>query len=111
MSRKLARRANLTEQEALALVEGVIDELTAKKNSAKCSLITECLTSLGYDITEGKAQNHKIVSHKGLPNFTTGSYDCGHGKNDAVKLPYTVGVIKFIKAHKDELVDFLKDQK
>lgn len=108
MSSKLARPSL---EEASALVDEVVAHFTARKKSGKCSDVTSRLQGLGFTITPGKCDGHKIVSHKGLEEFSTSSYNCEHGKNGDVSLPYMVKLIKVLRDNKISLAEYLKEAK
>jgi len=69
------------------------------------------LTDLGFVIKEGKTPNHKIVTHSGLATFTTTSYDCGHGKDAAIKAPYVVKIARILGEFAEDLQKYLGEQK
>lgn len=110
MSRKLPGRAPLTDQRAGEIVDAVVADLRARNKSIKCGEMGEHLKSLGFTLTLGKTDGHKIVSHGGLADFTTASYDCGHARNGIIKLPYVVKIIRAITDFREGLISFLKDQ-
>ena len=81
----------------------VIKSLFEKPGILKCSKVVSALESLGFKIKEGKSPNHKIFIHDELPEFTTGSFACGHGKNSEVKRPYIRNILKILRDYEDEL--------
>lgn len=40
------------------------------------------------EVRPGGRREHRIVTHGGLPIFTSTSFDCGHGRNSVVKIAY-----------------------
>ncbi len=80
-----------------------VKSLFEKRGILKCSEIVTGLESLGFTVKEGKSPNHKIFEHDELPEFTTGSFNCGHGKNGEVKSPYIRKILKALRDYEEEL--------
>lgn len=81
----------------------VVDTLEANINGVRCTDLTELLKSLGFDIRNGKRGGHKLFFHDGVPEFRSGSFDCGHKKNTVVKKPYIKKILKILKQYENEL--------
>lgn len=69
----------------------------------RCGEIEKILRSLGFDVREGRRGGHRIVTHDGLPSFTSASFDCGHGRNGDVKKAYARHLARIIEDYRDEL--------
>ena len=69
------------------------------------------LTSIGFEIRDGKKQGHKVFVHHGVSSFTSGSYSCGHGRNREIKPGYIKNVIKLLRQHESELIQYLGENK
>lgn len=93
---------------AASLYDQVVKALGAAKASTSCSELTDQLTSLGFEVRDGKRGGHKVFIHDGLPSFTSSSYDCNHGRNPQIKLPYIVKVLRVLREHETELKSFLE---
>ena len=73
-----------------------------------CKDVTGELTELGFDIKDGRKGGHKIFTHEGLPDFISGSFDCGHGRNPEIKPAYIRNIIRTLETHSEDLVAYLK---
>jgi hypothetical protein len=69
------------------------------------------LEQLGFSVRDGKRGGHKIFTHIGLPLFTSGGFNCGHGKNPEIKPAYIVKVICVLEQYEADLLVFLEDKK
>lgn len=69
----------------------------------RCNDVEKILRTLGFDVREGDRGGHRIVTHDGLPDFWSTSFDCGHGRNSDVKKPYVRNLARIIEDHRDEL--------
>ena len=78
--------------------------------TVKCSELRLHLEELGYRIRDGKRAGHKIVTHSGLKDFYSTSYNCGHGKNPQIKPGYIKNILKTIKFHEQALNDYLNEE-
>jgi len=88
-------------------LQNVIAALSAAKASTNCTDMATYLESLGFYIRGGKSAGHKLFFHDGLSAFKVASYDCGHAKNQDVKLPYVVNVLRVLRQHQDEISSYL----
>lgn len=84
-------------------LDEVLDEFNAGKTSIRCSRVRELLEALGFEVRDGKQGGHKIFVHDQLPDFYSGSYNCGHGKNPEVKPAYIKKIIQVLKQHSSTL--------
>lgn len=87
-----------------AKLQAVISELEAAKSSIRCDRLGALLLSLGFRVKDSKAsKGHKIVTHPGLDDFKSASYNCGHGKNPEIKAAYITGVLRVLNQFQAEL--------
>jgi len=86
----------------------VKSELSAAGSSMRCKTVTALLVSLGFNVRDGKKGGHKVFTHHGIPSFTSGSYNCEHGKNPEIKKVYIKNVIKVLEKYEQELVEYLE---
>lgn len=77
--------------------------LEPAKALIRCSEMAELLTSLGFEVRNGKLGSHKIVFHDGLTDFHSGSYNGGHGRDPQIKRPYIVKILRILRQHESEL--------
>ena len=84
-------------------VQEVISHLLQHKASLCCDDIKRLLSSLGFEVRDGKQGGHKVFVHYGLSSFHSGSFNCGHGKNPEVKPAYISKIIGILKQYQDEL--------
>jgi hypothetical protein len=83
-------------------VDQSLDELRRRKRSLRCSDLCGLLKQLGYEVHPGKA-GHKTYDHPALPEWIGSNFDCGHGKDGVIKLPYVVRVISIVTEHSSVL--------
>ena len=86
----------------------IIEQLQLRKSSLCCEDVKQLLTSLGFDVRDGKLGGHKIYVHQGLPSFHSGSFNCGHGKNPEIKPAYITKIVQVLKQYKNELDTYLE---
>jgi hypothetical protein len=86
----------------------VLDKLTATKRSIRCDELAEQLVLLGFEVRDGKQGGHKIYVHDGLTEFKSASYNCGHGRNPEIKPAYISNVLRILRQHEAEIVDYLE---
>lgn len=86
-------------------------EFKARKKNLRCTEVKALLESLGFDVRDGKRAGHKLFFHDGLPDFHSGSFNCGHGKNPEVRLPYITKIISVLEAHEESLREYLGEEK
>ena len=80
-----------------------IQALRLAKKSIRCSDLADHLTALGFEVRDGSRGGHKVFTHPHLPDFTTGSFNCGHGRNPEIKPAYVAKVIRILEQHQDDL--------
>lgn len=88
----------------------VIADLRSRKAGVRCGEMRTILEGFGFTIKEGKAPGHKVFFHNYLKEFTSSSYNCGHGKDSIIKTPYVVKVIRVLSDYQD-LLDKLERNK
>ncbi len=86
----------------------VVDRLQSRKTNLCCKDVKELLAQLGFEVRDGKKGGHKVYVHDGLPAFTSGSFDCGHGKNPEIKPAYIGKILRVLQAHEADLLRFLE---
>lgn len=91
------------------LLDNAIADLMSRSSSFRCNELISCLESLGFNVKEGKRGGHHVYTHAGLPTFASSSFDCGHGKNNEIKVCYVKNVLRVLKTYKEELRDFLRE--
>ncbi len=89
----------------------VVETLQASKANVRCDTLAEQLARLGFEVRDGKRGGHKVFVHDGIPTFTSGSYNCGHGRNPEIKPAYIGKVLRILRQYEDEIIDFLERAK
>lgn len=92
-------------------LDAVIVELNESGASIRCKALADMLSSLGFEVRDGKKSGHKVFVHHGLAGFTSGGYTCGHGKNPEIKPIYIKNVARLLKQYENELVGYLGEDK
>ncbi|WP_419602385.1 type II toxin-antitoxin system HicA family toxin [Thiolapillus sp.] len=90
--------------------EELVGILNASVSSIRCDTLAAQLARLGFEVRDGKQGGHKIFVHGGIPEFFSGSYNCGHGKNPEIKPAYIRKVLRILQQHEKEIIDFLEGQ-
>lgn len=90
------------------IFDQVVDKLSAAKRSIRCDELAEQLTLLGFEVREGKRGGHRVYVHDGLREFTSSSYNCGHGRNPEIKPAYIGDVLKILCRYEAEIVSYLE---
>ena len=85
----------------------VLEELRTRGATIRCNELANMLTSLGFDVRDGKKAGHKVFTHPGIGSFTTGAYTCGHGRNPEIKPAYIKKVARLLNQYKKELIEHL----
>ncbi len=93
------------------IIQSVIITLKSSGTNIRCNEVISHLSSLGFEVRNGKSPGHKIYTHDGLVSFTSSSFSCGHGRNPEVTRPYITNIIRTIREHESELNDWLKTDK
>jgi len=92
-------------------VQCVLDELDSVGANLRCNDLISKLRSLGFKVRDGKKQGHKVLTHPGVPSFTTSSFTCGHGKNPEIKPAYVRKVAGVLRTYEPELTDYLRERR
>ena len=91
-------------------VQSVIDRLNTKKGNLRCAEVKSLLEGLGFEVRDGKRGGHKIFVHDGVPEFTSGAFNCGHGKNPEIKRAYITKIILVIKELEASITSLLDEE-
>ncbi len=81
--------------------------LGSGKAAVRCQELDKLLTSLGFEVRDGKKSGHKVFLHHGISSFTSGAYTCGHGKNPQVKPVYVKKIFRLLTQYETEIIQFL----
>lgn len=92
------------------VIDNVIAQLKQSKATTSCSDLTQILESFGFEVRGAGSAGHKVYVHDELPDFLSGSYNCGHGTNSTVKPCYIQKVIRILKQQKQDLMKYLKKE-
>lgn len=90
-------------------IEQTIAQLQQHKTNLCCDDVKRLLINLGFEVRDGKQGGHKIYVHHGLASFTSGSFNCGHGKNPEIKPAYISKIIKLLRQYQKELEQYLME--
>lgn len=88
-------------------LDAVLERLRSGGAAIRCQELAGLLTSLGFDVRNGKKAGHKIFVHDGIATFTSASYTCGHGHNPEIKPVYIKNITRLLKQYEIELVQYL----
>jgi len=88
----------------------IVDRLLSTHSKMRCQELADILTSLGFDVRDGKKAGHKIFVHHGIATFTSAGYTCGHGKNPEIKSVYVKKIARLIKQYEAELRAYLGEE-
>ncbi|MBD3587436.1 type II toxin-antitoxin system HicA family toxin [Salinimonas sp. HHU 13199] len=88
----------------------VVDTLRQRKTNLCCNDVKDLLHQLGFEVRDGKRGGHKVFTHDGLPSFTSGSFNCGHGKNPEIKPAYITKIIRTLQIYEAELSQYLSER-
>jgi hypothetical protein len=91
-------------------VLSVIDTLNTKKGSLRCAEVKSLLEDLGFEVRDGKRGGHKIFVHDGIPEFTSGAFNCGHGRNPEIKGAYITKIIRVIRELETSIASLLDEE-
>ncbi len=86
----------------------VINRLKSCKAGIRCNELVSLLEELSFSVRSPKSPGHKIITHDGLAQLTSASFDCGHGKNPMVKQAYIVKILRILRAHEEDLISYLR---
>lgn len=76
--------------------------------SMRCKQVTALLKDLGFETKDGRRGGHKVYTHQYIQSFTSGSYNCEHGKNPEIKRAYIKNVVKVLEKYEQELIEYLE---
>lgn len=96
----------MVSQECYITLKATIDHLQQRRNSLCCDDVKRLLTELGFEVRDGKRGGHKVFTHPALSEFTSASFNCGHGKNPEIKPNYISDIIKIIRKYEAELAEY-----
>lgn len=78
----------------------IIDRWRANKKSMRCDELVKDFESLGFRVSPKGSAGHHVAIFPGRVITETISFDCGHGnKNNVVKMPYVLKLIRFLETH------------
>lgn len=89
----------------------VATQLKQQKSNLRCKDVADFLKLLGFEVRDGRRGGHKIYVHDALPDFMSGSYNCGHGKNPEIKAAYIIKIIRVLEEHQKAIEDYLESTK
>jgi len=81
------------------------------KGSLRCTEVSTLLQLLGFEVRDGKRGGHKLYFHDGIPDFQSGSFNCGHGRNPEIKAAYITKIVRTIDTHEAALKEYLREEK
>jgi len=81
------------------------------KGSLRCAEVSALLQQLGFAVRDGKRGGHKLYFHNGIPEFYSGSFNCGHGRNPEIKAAYITKIVRTIDTHEAALKKHLREEK
>ncbi len=76
----------------------------------RCAELTGLLEGLGFEVRDGRRGGHKVFIHDHISGFTSGSYNCEHGRNPEIKRPYVKKVLAVLRQHEQELKRYLEER-
>jgi hypothetical protein len=95
---------------AKLLFDEVVQDLKNAKSNMRCKELAGHLTRLGFDVRDGNRGGHKLYFHDGVQGFTSGGYNCGHGKNPEIKPAYIRKVVRVLELYESEILKFLEGE-
>jgi len=87
-----------------------VQKLSSAGASMRCSEMAKLLQSLGFEVRDGSRGGHKIFVHDHIQGFTTGAYNCDHGRNPEIKRPYIKKVLTILRLYEAELNRYLEER-
>jgi hypothetical protein len=90
------------------VVRAAREQLEQAVTSLRCSDLVSILETLGFDVRAGKKSGHKVMTHPGVPGFTSQAFTCGHGKNPEIKPVYVRKVVATLRQFEPELAEYLR---
>lgn len=88
--------------------------IAALKNagaSMRCREVKTLLMELDFNVRDGKRGGHKVYTHPFITSFTSGAFNCDHGKNPEIKRPYINKIIKTLEKYESEIIEYLENRK
>lgn len=95
---------------AKLIYEEIVNKLRQSKNNFRCNELIDDLGTLGFEVRSGKKGGHKIFTHDRIPDFTSGSFNCGHGTNSKIKPVYINQVRKTVEQYEEEIIEYLEGE-
>lgn len=92
------------------MLDQAMKRLESAGASMRCAELTGLLEGLGFEVRNGRRGGHKIFIHDHIPGFTSGSYNCEHGRNPEIKRPYVKKVLAVLRQHEQELKRYLEER-
>ncbi|WP_295878933.1 type II toxin-antitoxin system HicA family toxin [uncultured Thiohalocapsa sp.] len=89
-------------------VRAAREQLEQAVTSLRCSDLVRILRKLGFDVRDGAKQGHKVMTHPGVPSFTSQAFTCGHGKNPEIKPVYVRNIVATLRQFESELAEYLR---
>ena len=83
-------------------VQDAINNLEDCITNTSADDLRRMLVNLGFEVKDGRRGGHKVLTHKGLPEFWSVSYNAGATRNGIVKKIYIKEIIKVLKIHKED---------
>ena len=84
--------------------------MQAKSASMTGNELKKLLVSLKFEVRKCASGGHHVVTHDGLSDFTTVSYDAGHGKRTQMRSNYPRDIARVLKDHQSELEIIVGDK-
>ena len=91
-------------------IPGIVGRLLSAPSKMRCQELADILTSLGFEVRDGKKAGHKVFVHHGVAAFTSAGFTCGHGKNPEIKSVYVKKIARLIKQYEAELRAYLGEE-
>jgi hypothetical protein len=88
-------------------IDNFVRQLRSGGASIRCQELADLLTTLGFEVRDGKKPGHKVFVHHGIASFTSGGYTCGHGRNPEIKPVYIKKIANLLKQYEAELIQYL----
>lgn len=99
-----------TEDDIRQELERVKSGLRQRCANITCEEACRLLIRLGFEVKNGKKGGHKVYTHDHLPDFISGSLDCGHKRNGEIKPNYIRKIVSILSSHEDDLVEYMRQE-
>jgi hypothetical protein len=93
-----------------AEVPKIAERLRLASSTIRCRELTDLLTSLGFEVRNGRKAGHKVVVHHDIATFTSAGFTCGHGGNPEIKAVYVKRIATLIRQYEAELRAYLEEE-